>query len=435
MTFPPSQFSAFLGVRLDQGGVALAREWVRILTDQLPVDERDVFPSDDLLNHIPDIIERIAEFVADPEAELLEAMVIDDLARLAELRRTQGFGVQELLREYQILATLLQEECERACADFDGPVQAVEVVRAIGRLKEATFLLSSVTARSFELWHGRYAKERRELLETYGQILSHELGNRLGAAETAAKLLRLQRDLPTDKVTRLIDLIIESIGRGLETVEDVGVLTNPLDGEVHPVPIGLRLLVRESIRLVQGRRESDGIKIETHGEVPDVRVAGPSLRVALANLLGNAVKYHREGAPDRWVRVTCALEGGTVVLVIEDNGRGIPPEDREQVFRHRFRGNVAEKGLGLGLAITRDALSVAGGSVELDDGVAGGARFTVRIPKAPDPFSLGRTREAMEGSEVVEDDGAESAGGNGLLEHLDEEWIRPHPRDGGATEG
>ncbi|MEK9500856.1 ATP-binding protein [Gaopeijia maritima] len=384
MTFPSSPFSAFLGSRLHERREDLAHRWVRILSDQLPVDGREVFPSDDLLNHIPDILERVAEFVADPEAEVLEAMVIDDLARLAELRRCQGFGVQELLREYRILAELLQDESEAAAADFDGTVHVVEVVRAVGRLKEATFLLSSVTARSFELWQGRYAQERQEVLATYGQILSHELGNRLGAAETAAQLLATHADLPPEKVARLIDLIIESVRRGLQTVDDIGILARPLDKKVRSAPIGLRLLVKESVRLVEARAERKGIAVIEEGEAPDVRVAGSPMRVALSNLLSNAVKYHRDGPPDRWIKVTGTLDGETVLVVVEDNGPGIPEKDRERVFHHHFRGNVIEEGSGLGLAITRDALSAVGGSVSLSEGEQGGARFTVRIPTIDD---------------------------------------------------
>lgn len=434
MTFTRSQFSAFLGARLAHRRVALAQDWVRVLSDRLPVEARDVFPSDDLLNHIPDILGRIAEFVADPEVELLEAMVIDDLARLAELRRSQGFGIQELLREYQILASLLQEECETAAGEFEGAVQVVEVVRAIGRLKEATSLLSSVTARSFEQWAGRYARERRELLETYGQILSHELGNRLGAAETAAKLLRLHGELPAEKASRLIDLILESVGRGLRTVEDVGILTRPFDEDSRSAPIDLKVLVRESIRLVQGREESDGISIEVPADVPDVRVAGSPVRVALSNLLGNAVKYHRAPPADRWVRVTCSLENETVVLVIEDNGPGIPPEDHERVFHHRFRGNVLENGSGLGLAITREALTVAGGSVELSDGEAAGARFTVRIPRAPAAPDPERSAGRAGQPEVSQHDAEEAPRRDGLLQNFGEHWVRPHPRHRGKTE-
>jgi signal transduction histidine kinase len=376
----PSTFSVFLGSRLEKRRVEVTREWVQILADQLPVDGEDIFPSEDLLNHIPDILERIAAYVADPEAELLEALVIDDLSRLAELRRRQGFGVQELLREYQILTHLLQKHSEEAAAQYNGPSTLVEVVRAVGRLKDATHLLSAVTARSFELWHGRYAQERQDVLETYGQILSHELGNRLGAAETAVQLLQSDLEIPQDRIDRLLELALESIRRGLETVDDVQVLAQPVDQKSRTASVGLRLLIAESVRLARGNGEPSGVEVSSVATVPAVRVPGPPLRVALSNLLGNALKYHRDAGPNRWIRVASRVDGDTVEVVVEDNGPGIPDEDHERVFHHRFRGNVTEEGSGLGLAITRDAIEAVGGTVVLENGDDGGARFVVRIP-------------------------------------------------------
>lgn len=377
---PHQGFAHHLADRITTRSEALTREWIDILRDQLEVDARDVFPSDDFLNHIPEILRRVAEFIADPETALLEALVIEDLSRLAELRRRQGFGVRELLREYRILGDTLQSQCEEAAREYDGPDELVDIVSAVGRLKDATHLMSAITARSFRLWQGRYEREQKDLLETYGRVLSHELGNRLGAGETALRLLQSDLDIEPDRTERLLELALESIERGLRTVDDIDSLRRPVSLSSKDASIGLSLLMTESVRLARTEAEQAGIVVEVEGAIPGVRVAGPPVRVALSNLLGNAIKYHHADGARRWVRLNTVVEGGELVFCVEDNGPGIPEEDRERVFGPYFRGNVDEDGSGLGLAITRDAIERVGGTVSLKSGREGGALFEVRVP-------------------------------------------------------
>jgi two-component system sensor histidine kinase RstB len=97
---------------------------------------------------------------------------------------------------------------------------------------------------------------------------------------------------------------------------------------------------------------------------------------ALRNLLRNAFKYAR-----RQIVVSASLEDGRVVVHVDDDGIGIPPEDRENVFsaftrldRSRDR---ATGGYGLGLAITRRVLELHGGTATADAAPLGGARFTL----------------------------------------------------------
>lgn len=380
MTTPSSSFAAFLGERIAARRHAIAAEWVEILDGQLDVDRRELFPSETLLNHIPDIIERVASFVASADSQLLESLVVDDLGRLAELRRKQGFGIQELLREYRVLSEIFQKESEAAARDFPGPADPVEFVGAMGRLKDATQLISAVTARSFRRWQGRYTREGRAQIEAYGRVLSHELGNRLGAAETAVLLLLSEMEIPPDRQSHLLTLTLESIRRGLQTVADVETLAHPLSSASSGASIGLPLLVKEALQLAQGTAVGSGIQVQRVGDIPDVRVPGPPLRVALSNLLANALKYHRNEGEGRWVRLSTEVVDDAVHIVVEDNGPGIPEEDHERVFHQWFRGDVAEEGSGLGLAITRDAIERADGSVDLMEGEEGGARFLVRVP-------------------------------------------------------
>ena len=120
------------------------------------------------------------------------------------------------------------------------------------------------------------------------------------------------------------------------------------------------------------------------GRDPDVFVvAGVAARLerSLANLVDNAVR-HAESA----VRVTLAREGRRVRVVVDDDGPGIPPADRERIFERFTRLDDSrardQGGAGLGLAVVRSIVARHGGQVWADESPLGGARFTIELPAA-----------------------------------------------------
>jgi two-component system OmpR family sensor kinase/two-component system sensor histidine kinase QseC len=118
--------------------------------------------------------------------------------------------------------------------------------------------------------------------------------------------------------------------------------------------------------------------------VPGPRVSVQGDRVALAllvrNLADNALRYSQPGARVelRWLQ-----EGANPLLVVDDDGPGIPAEDRERVFdRFHRRASGEETGSGLGLAIVRSVAERHGAEVTLGDSPLGGLRVTVRFAPA-----------------------------------------------------
>jgi signal transduction histidine kinase len=81
-----------------------------------------------------------------------------------------------------------------------------------------------------------------------------------------------------------------------------------------------------------------------------------------------------------WVRV--ARDGASALLVVEDDGPGIPPEERERVFERFHRSRRDVPGVGLGLAIVKAIVREHRGEITLSERPGGGARFEVRVPVA-----------------------------------------------------
>jgi len=147
------------------------------------------------------------------------------------------------------------------------------------------------------------------------------------------------------------------------------------EGEEAPEPTDLGLLLEDTV--AAARRE--GARIDYHVEEALTLPLRPNaLRRCFANLIGNAARYGDH------IAVRVGRRGDMVEVIIDDDGPGIPPDKREDVFRPFFRldesRNPATGGTGLGLAIARDMVRGHGGDITLEDAPTGGLRARVRLP-------------------------------------------------------
>lgn len=109
-----------------------------------------------------------------------------------------------------------------------------------------------------------------------------------------------------------------------------------------------------------------------------IEVRALALKRAMSNLINNAIAYGGR------VRVTMRGDEDSVKVMMEDGGPGIPDDEMARVFEPFYRGdssrNRAKGGMGLGLAITRQAISREDGTIELQNRAEGGLRATVTLP-------------------------------------------------------
>jgi signal transduction histidine kinase len=105
-----------------------------------------------------------------------------------------------------------------------------------------------------------------------------------------------------------------------------------------------------------------------------------ALRRVFANLIDNALRYGKRAT------VHIARRDGTIEAIIDDDGPGIPENERQAVFEPFYRleqsRNRTTGGSGLGLAIARQIVEAHRGSIAISDAPAGGARITVSLPAA-----------------------------------------------------
>jgi two-component system osmolarity sensor histidine kinase EnvZ len=147
------------------------------------------------------------------------------------------------------------------------------------------------------------------------------------------------------------------------------------EGGEQAVDLDIAALVREAAE--GARRTGAKVAVAAPAEVP-FRGRRSALKRAFANLIGNAAAHGQEVCVD----VEVSVSG--ITIRVDDDGPGIPPERREEAFRAFNRldesRNQNTKGVGLGLAIARDAARSHGGDVRLEDSPLGGLRAVLRLP-------------------------------------------------------
>ena len=142
-------------------------------------------------------------------------------------------------------------------------------------------------------------------------------------------------------------------------------------------PVDMRAFL-EDLRADAERHGCDA-KVEYKGDA-NVAVRPDAFKRCLANLVGNAQRHARK------IAIEGARDQRFLTIHVDDDGPGIPPDLREEVFRPFFRLDEARNqdegvtGTGLGLAIARDIARSHGGDITLGESAAGGLRATVRVP-------------------------------------------------------
>jgi two-component system osmolarity sensor histidine kinase EnvZ len=207
----------------------------------------------------------------------------------------------------------------------------------------------------------RHIAQRTQLLAG----VSHDL-------RTPLTRLRLQLALlPKSEETDAMRADVADMQAILDEYLD---FTKGMGGE-EPAPID----IGELARAAADSAAQEGVEIEVSvGENLVLPVRAVALKRCLTNLVANAAGFASR------IEVQARRVNGSVLIDIDDDGPGIPPEQREEAFRpfSRFgegrNGNA--HGVGLGLAIARDVARGHGGDIELSESHLGGLRARVRLP-------------------------------------------------------
>lgn len=217
--------------------------------------------------------------------------------------------------------------------------------------------------------------------EEFTHAVSHELRTPLANIHLYAETLLLERIHEPAARRAALETITRETRRLGGMVENVLATARMARAEatLRPTPDRMGRLVHEVLDAFQPLFLSRSIDVEVELIGEEVAtIDGDAMRRILVNLIDNAIRHGPEG---QQLRVIIDHVGDEVLIVVEDEGPGIPPEERERVWHPYARGETG--GSGLGLAVVRHLARLHGGDAEIREGSAG-ARVEVRLVTQPE---------------------------------------------------
>jgi signal transduction histidine kinase len=223
------------------------------------------------------------------------------------------------------------------------------------------------------------------LREQFAAIVSHELKAPLGAVQQNLFALEHElQDMLTDEQASKMERMKSSIDNLLKLIHTWLRLISSDIGKIREqfVPISIEDVITEAVESIEPHAVRKDITISTtvEAEIPPINGDVVTLREAIVNLLSNAIKYSRI---ETQIRVNTRTEGDEVVISVADRGVGIAEEDLPFIFGDFYVGQSAppsERGVGLGLAITRRIVEAHDGTISVESALEKGSTFIIRLP-------------------------------------------------------
>jgi signal transduction histidine kinase len=373
----------------------LVRRWLDRIADRVALAPSAIFPSEDLLDHVPLLIDGIADYLQDPVEEITaDVPVIPKAMELGALRHEQGFSAHQILREYEILGGVLFSYLTRIVDEIDQPCTRGELLACGQRLFRAIAVIQQHTTEHFLRRGEERVKEREERLRRFNRAVSHELKNRIGTVSGALAMLNEEWILEDPaRRARFISIATNNANGMGETLDSLIELSRIEFDRATMRNVLLPDAAAEVRRQLRDFASARGVRVDLAEDLPWVEVPAAAIELALSNYISNGIKYRDRSKPERWVRVEGELRpsgsGTEVVVRVRDNGVGVPETGRERLFERFFRPNqtvTGEEGYGLGLSLVRETIQAAGGQVWAEF-PGEGACFGFWVPGPPAPAS------------------------------------------------
>ncbi|MEP6767317.1 MAG: ATP-binding protein [Acidobacteriota bacterium] len=233
------------------------------------------------------------------------------------------------------------------------------------------------------------AESSNQVKSRFLSMMSHELRTPLQSIAIFAEILSTGNHGPLSDRQREDVAGIQGATQNLVTLIDdilnfAKVESGKVDVRTETVSLGTALTRAEA--LLRPRLEEAGLafSFDARAHGTDVCADPDRLQQILLNLLTNAIKFTPRGGR---IRIDVEAEEGTVLVRVQDTGRGISPDQQDRIFEpfvqlDRSQVPAARRGVGLGLPISRELARAMGGDLTVESEVGKGSVFTITLPAA-----------------------------------------------------
>jgi signal transduction histidine kinase len=383
-------YGSIIASAIREERVPISAQWLARLNEILEVQANGVFPSDQLLDHIPVLIAEISEYLRAPESEEIAAntSVIEKARELGVLRHGQKASVHQLLREYEILGEILEQFIATETAHLEVTPTPAECFDVLRRLARATRTLMRTTVDTFVAEYTAALQERNDRIERFNRMTSHELRTPIGTLTFAAALLNtelLQEPQRLEQVSTIIRNNVDRLSWLINNVQRLARLDEPVDAP-NQQRVEVTTLANEACRQLEEMATARGVSMNVQPALPVIDTDPARLELILLNLVSNSVKYSDPSKTLRFVEIggeSAIAADGSWTMWVRDNGLGIPHEVQPSIFERFFRAHVdldhklGVSGSGLGLSIVIDCVDALGATIDYESAPGAGTTFRI----------------------------------------------------------
>ena len=304
-------------------------------------------------------------------------------------RLSDGFDIEEIVSEYNILRGCIHDLADRNAINLQG-----EVFHVLNRVFNGAI---GIAVQSYAVCQAMETQQRRQ---EYLAFVIHDLRTPINAISLSASVL--QMILPQEKTSDDSAILLKTLQRNIKKLD--GLIKKIIEENTNlQSEIGLKLqcrvldlwpLVESLIRDLQPVAIASQTKLIN--KVPyDLAIYGDAslLSRIFQNLIANAIKYTHGGKVEIGAREIG--EDGTIECSVRDNGEGISESMLDKVFDKGETDSQNEGGMGLGLAIVKTFTEAHGGAVSVESCFGAGSEFRFSMPGPPPDDSPATTAAAQ----------------------------------------
>jgi len=386
----PVELAATLSDRLRAAKQGLVAQWLDRISARVAISTKRVFPTDDLLNHIPLLVEGIAGYLRRPERDIdSKAPVVAKAMELGALRHTQGFDVYELLKEYEMLGEIIFDFLAETAEQLPEDISRRQLLACWQRTSQAIELIRQATVSHFLRLSSAQINERENRLRKFNRTVAHELKNKVNAITNASTILT--EAWFDEKERKEFEAIIAKNAEGLKRVlSNLETLSRTQTDSRHCRNVLLPEAANEAVRELDAAAKAKGVDVRIADNLPPIEVDAATVELCLMNYVSNGIKYSDSTKGERWVSIEATVEGPDteqdreVIIRVYDNGIGVPSDRREQLFQEFYRAHgdtvTDAVGTGLGLSIVRETVESIGGRAWAEFPDDTGSVFAFALP-------------------------------------------------------
>jgi signal transduction histidine kinase len=373
----------------------IIKSWVDSVDKDVDIQSSNNLTYTQLLDHLPSLFDEMCDLLRDCNNSDLKTDVKTESKSHGKHRWSQGYKIDELLREIEIIRKILLVDWVTNFGAENPEFGSANKKRAKAIIHNFFGDLTIHSVKQFVeerenelLDYNRRVQQSHEKLQQidrarqlFTRTLSHELRNILNPMKMVTAILSNNIDeTAKNKMLGILNRNINDMTNLLNQLLDYSSL---LAGQTLPVweCLEVRPVFDELVGRYEMIAQAKGLKFEAQYQLDAQFIESDQLKLKqiISNLLSNAIKYTEQGQ----VRFLVASESPQhLSIVVEDTGMGIEPEDLTHLFEefHRSKNAMSLPGTGLGLAITKRLIDLLNGHIKVESEVNQGSRFTVVLP-------------------------------------------------------